>query len=83
MFWLTYRPENTPCVMIVRAGFLVAARLRASMAVDGIDTQFVEGHELPPAAAKNTGWHGRAIADGSRGGGIRAHNPQVTFGWLT
>lgn len=31
--------------MIVRAGFLIAARLRASLLVDGIDDQFVEGHE--------------------------------------
>jgi hypothetical protein len=38
--------------MIVRAGFLVATRLRASLLVDGIDDQFVEGHELPAAVAK-------------------------------
>jgi hypothetical protein len=36
--------------MIVRAGFLIAARLRASLLVDGIDDRFVEGHELPAAA---------------------------------
>ena len=52
VFWLAYRQEDTRCVMIVRAGFLIAARLRAGLLVDGIDDQFVEGHELPANVAK-------------------------------
>jgi len=56
--------------MIVRARLLIAARLRASLLVDGIDSQFAEGHELPARLRQRryrTG-HGRPIADGSGGG---------------
>jgi hypothetical protein len=48
MYWLAYRAGKDRCVMIVRAKSLVVARLRASMAVDGVDEHFVEGHELTP-----------------------------------
>jgi len=49
--------------MIVRPHSLTAARLKASLTVDGIDPQFVEGHELPDAAAKKipTGMVGRLL----------------------
>jgi hypothetical protein len=43
------RPQS---VVIVRASHLIAARLRASFILDGTDAQFVEGHELPLAAAR-------------------------------
>lgn len=38
--------------MIVRSGFLLAARLRTSLILDGIDAHFVEGHELPDDVAE-------------------------------
>jgi hypothetical protein len=52
LFWLAYRTGETRCVLIVRAHSLAAARLRAALVVDGIDSHFVEGHELPAAVAK-------------------------------
>jgi hypothetical protein len=47
MFWLAYRCDGDPCVIIIKASTLVLARLKASMAVEGIDEHFLEGHELP------------------------------------
>ncbi len=53
MFWLAYQTGKTRRVVIVRASHLIAARLRAAPVVEGIeDVAFVEGHELPPAAAR-------------------------------
>jgi hypothetical protein len=50
MFWLAYRCENDPCVIVIDAKSIVLARLLAAMVVDGIDTHFIEGGELPTAA---------------------------------
>jgi len=40
------------CVFIVRAYSLIAARLRASLLMDSIDANFIEGHQLPANVAK-------------------------------
>jgi hypothetical protein len=32
--------------MIVEAGGVIAARMKAAMVIDGIDQHFIEGHEL-------------------------------------
>ena len=45
MFWLAYRCENDPCVIVIDAKSIVLARLLAAMVVDGIDTHFIEGGE--------------------------------------
>ena len=53
LFWLAYQTAKSRRVVIVRASHLIAARLRAAPVVEGIeDVAFVEGHELPPAAAR-------------------------------
>ena len=52
MFWLAYRQGDTRSVFIVEASALIIARMKATIAVDGIDEHFVEGHALPPAARK-------------------------------
>ncbi len=52
MFWLAYQTGKSRRVVIVRAHSLIAARLRPSFIIGGTDAQFVEGHELPPAAAR-------------------------------
>ena len=50
--------------MIVRAHFLIAARLKASFTVDGMDSHFVEGQELPATVAKRVpaGMVGRVLS---------------------
>ena len=45
MFWLAYRCENDPCVIVIDAKSIVLARLLAAMVVEGIDTHFIEGGE--------------------------------------
>jgi hypothetical protein len=52
MFWLAYRCDGSPCVMIVEAGGVIAARMKAAMVIDGIDQHFIEGHELPGDVAR-------------------------------
>jgi hypothetical protein len=52
MFRLACRQDDTRCVIVVPGTFLMSPRLKASLAVDGIDDQFVEGHELPAAVAR-------------------------------
>ena len=52
MFWLAYQTGKTRHVVIVRANFMIAARLRAALLLESSDAHFVEGHELPPAAAR-------------------------------
>src|SRR4051812_30851648 len=53
LFWLVYEQEGVGrCVVIEEASSLVIARLKASMAHDGIDSCFVEGHELPGQVSK-------------------------------
>jgi len=51
MFWLAYRCENDPCVIVIDAKSIILARLLAAMVVDGIDTHFIEGGELPTDVA--------------------------------
>jgi hypothetical protein len=53
LFWLTYkRKSRLTGVVIMEASSLISARLKA--AVQGIDggAEFVEGHELDRASAK-------------------------------
>ena len=50
MFWLAYRCENDPCVIVINTKSNVFALL-AAMVVDGIDTHFIEGGELPTDVA--------------------------------
>ena len=38
--------------MIVEAGGVIAARMKAAMVIDGIDQHFIEGHELPSDVAR-------------------------------
>jgi hypothetical protein len=51
MYWLAYRQGAVRCVFIARATSLVTARLMASVGADGLDSHFVEGHELLPEMA--------------------------------
>jgi hypothetical protein len=38
--------------MIVEAGGVIAARMKAAMVIDGIDQHFIGGHELPGDVAR-------------------------------
>jgi hypothetical protein len=53
MFWLAYRCENDPCVIVIDAKSIVLARLLAAMVADGIDTHFIEGGELSTDVASS------------------------------
>lgn len=50
LVWLVYEQDGRKAVVIERGGFVLAARLRASIAHD-IDHCFREGHVLPAGAA--------------------------------
>ena len=36
MFWLAYKQGSVRCVFIVRASFLIMARLKAALVLDGL-----------------------------------------------
>jgi hypothetical protein len=52
LYWLMYRVNGHPSVVIQPAASLVHARLKASMAGMADDRKFTQGHELDPKTAK-------------------------------
>jgi hypothetical protein len=52
MFWLAYRCDGSPSVMIVEAGGVISARMKAAMVIDGIDQHFIEGMSYPGHVAR-------------------------------
>ena len=52
LFWLSYRVNGRPRVVIQPATSMIYARLKAAMADLADDQNFAEGYELGPETAK-------------------------------
>ena len=52
MYWIAYRQGGLACVMIVEADSLVEARLKADIAVPGVDERFISAHEFDRSTAR-------------------------------
>lgn len=52
LFWLSYRVNGHPRVVIQPGSSIIHARLKASMADLADDHTFAEGHELDPKTSR-------------------------------